>query len=53
MANLYDGFICDVEENENYIKMKFKIDYSMIDEEGKKILSDDLKSKDKILETII
>lgn len=36
MANLYDGFICDIEESEDYIKMKFKIDYSIIDEEGKK-----------------
>ena len=52
MANLYDGFICDIEESEDYIKMKFKIDYSIIDEEGKKILSDDLKSKEKFLENI-
>ncbi len=34
MANLYDGFICDIEESEDYIKMKFKIDYSIIDNGG-------------------
>lgn len=52
MANQYNGFYYNVNEKEGYIKAQFKIDYSYIDEEGKKILADGLKSKEKFLENI-